>query len=66
MRRLKHCGAPRRLPPDRQGCRLDGGVQMGAFGFDTAFIQRKNTSRGHYDTAWTFNVIFGVAIALLR
>lgn len=36
---------------------------MGAFGFDTALIQRQNASREHYDTAWTFNVIFGFAIA---
>ncbi|MEO6322301.1 MAG: lipopolysaccharide biosynthesis protein, partial [Polaromonas sp.] len=38
---------------------------MGAFGFDTALIQRQNTERKHYDTAWTFNVIFGVCIATL-
>lgn len=36
---------------------------MGAFGFDTALIQRQNARREHYDTAWTFNVIFGLAIA---
>jgi O-antigen/teichoic acid export membrane protein len=38
---------------------------MGAFGFDTALIQRQDTQRTHYDTAWTFSVIFGVAIAIL-
>ncbi len=37
---------------------------MGAFGFDSALIQRQNTQREHYDTAWTFNVIFGVTIAI--
>jgi len=38
---------------------------MGAFGFDSALIQRQDTQRSHYDTAWTFNVIFGASIALL-
>ncbi len=38
---------------------------MGAFGFDSALIQRQDTERSHFDTAWTFNVIFGVSIALL-
>lgn len=37
---------------------------MGAFGFDTALIQRQDAKRAHYDTAWTFNVIFGMAVAL--
>jgi lipopolysaccharide exporter len=38
---------------------------MGAFGFDSALIQRQHTERKHFDTAWTFNVIFGVCIATL-
>ena len=38
---------------------------MGAFGFDSALIQRQNTERRHYDTAWTFNVLFGVCIAAM-
>lgn len=38
---------------------------MSAFGFDTALIQRQDASRPHYDTAWTFNVIFGSVIAVL-
>lgn len=38
---------------------------MGAFGFESALIQRQNTDRSHYDTAWTFNVMFGVAIAIM-
>lgn len=38
---------------------------MGAFGFDSALIQRQSAERKHYDTAWTFNVIFGAAIAVL-
>ncbi|MBK8750853.1 MAG: lipopolysaccharide biosynthesis protein [Candidatus Competibacteraceae bacterium] len=38
---------------------------MGAFGFDTALIQRQDAQRTHYDTAWTFNVLFSITIALL-
>ena len=38
---------------------------MGAFGFDSALIQRQDTARSHFDTAWTFNVIFGCGIAVL-
>lgn len=38
---------------------------MGAFGFDSALIQRQDTDRSHFDTAWTFGVIFGICIALL-
>lgn len=38
---------------------------MGAFGFDSALIQRQNARREHYDTAWTFNACFGIAIATL-
>ena len=38
---------------------------MGAFGFDTALIQRQDARRAHYDTAWTFGVLFGVATALV-
>ncbi|MGE5651934.1 MAG: lipopolysaccharide biosynthesis protein [Bacillota bacterium] len=38
---------------------------MGAFGFETSLIQRQNARRAHYDTAWTFNVLFGTGTALL-
>lgn len=38
---------------------------MSAFGFDSALIQRADASRPHFDTAWTFNVLFGTAIALV-
>lgn len=38
---------------------------MGAFGFDTALIQRPDAQRQHFDTAWTFQVLFGVASAAL-
>jgi len=38
---------------------------IGAFGFDMALIQRKDATRAHYDTAWTFSVLFGTVLALL-
>lgn len=33
---------------------------LGAFSFDVALIQNKQAERSHYDTVWTFNVIFGL------
>lgn len=40
-----------------------------SFGFDVQLIQNKNATREHFDTAWTFNVMFatgcGVVLALL-
>lgn len=33
---------------------------MGAFSFDIALIQNQRADRRHYDTAWTFAVIFGL------
>jgi len=38
---------------------------FGAFGFDTALIQRQDATPVHYNTAWTFNVIIGTSIAIL-
>lgn len=38
---------------------------IGAFGFDMALIQRTEATRAHYDTAWTFAVIFGCVLSLL-
>lgn len=38
---------------------------MGAFGFDTALIQRPDAQRKHFDTAWTFQVCFGAASGVL-
>jgi lipopolysaccharide exporter len=32
---------------------------MSAFSFDLALIQNRKADRRHYDTAWTFNVLFG-------
>ncbi len=37
---------------------------LSAFGFDVALIRRRDTSRPHYDTAWTFNVIVGAVVAV--
>lgn len=39
-----------------------GGVLdlMGAFSFDLALIQKSNAQPRHYNTVWTFNVIFGI------
>lgn len=33
---------------------------LGSFSFDLALIQKKNADRSHYDTVWTFNLIFGI------
>ena len=33
---------------------------MTAFNFEVALIQNQSAERRHYDTAWTFNVLFGV------
>jgi O-antigen/teichoic acid export membrane protein len=33
---------------------------LGAFNFDIALIQNSQADRSHYDTAWTFNVLYGV------
>lgn len=38
---------------------------MSAFGFDVAIIQRRNATREHFDTAWTFAVMLGVGIAVV-
>ena len=37
---------------------------LGAFSFDLALIQNKNAERKHYDTVWTFNVMFGIFCGL--
>jgi O-antigen/teichoic acid export membrane protein len=33
---------------------------LGAFGLDTALIQRSDARREHFDAAWTFHVLFGL------
>ncbi len=38
---------------------------MSAFGFDSAIIQRQDADRRHFDTAWTYNAIFGVGTSVL-
>jgi len=36
-----------------------------AFGLDTALIQREDSTRDHYNTAWTLNIGAGLSIACL-
>jgi len=38
---------------------------MTAFGFDTALIQKQTKDRGHWDTAWTLNLLLGLFIAAM-
>lgn len=38
---------------------------LGAFSFDLALIQNAQAQRRHYDTVWTFNVIFGIGCAFV-
>ena len=38
---------------------------LGNFGFDLALIQNPTADRRHFDTVWTFNVLFGLALAAL-
>jgi O-antigen/teichoic acid export membrane protein len=38
---------------------------LGAFGFDLALIQNPRARRLHYDTVWTFNVLLGIATAVV-
>ncbi len=37
---------------------------MQAFGFDMALIQNQAAERKHYDTVWTFKVVFGLGMAV--
>ncbi|MET1084749.1 MAG: oligosaccharide flippase family protein, partial [Burkholderiales bacterium] len=37
----------------------------GAFGFELALIQREHPTREHYDTAWTLQLAFGSACAMV-
>lgn len=38
---------------------------LGAFGLELALIQNPRAERRHFDTVWTFNVLFGLGLALL-
>lgn len=38
---------------------------ISAFGFDMALIQNPSAERRHYDTAWTFNVLFAAVVATM-
>lgn len=37
---------------------------VGYLGVDSALIQRTDATRAHYDTAWTFNILIGLVIAV--
>jgi O-antigen/teichoic acid export membrane protein len=37
---------------------------FGAFNFDVALIQKQDAERKHFDTAWTFNLLFGFCAAV--
>jgi O-antigen/teichoic acid export membrane protein len=36
---------------------------LGAFGFEIALIQRADISRKHFDSVWSFNLLFALALA---
>jgi lipopolysaccharide exporter len=38
---------------------------LGNFSFDVALIQRKDSDRTYYDTAWTFNVLIGACTGMV-
>lgn len=38
---------------------------LSAFGFDVALIQKQNATENDYHTAWTFNALLGLAVALI-
>ena len=38
---------------------------INAFGFDTALIQKQSRDRDQWDTAWTFNILLGLVVAVL-
>lgn len=38
---------------------------LGQFGFDSALIHKRSPDRSHYDTAWTANILVGVAVGML-
>lgn len=38
---------------------------LGAFGLETALVQRANVSREHFDSVWTFNVLLGLGLGVI-
>jgi O-antigen/teichoic acid export membrane protein len=38
---------------------------MTAFNFEIVLIQKQSAERDHYNTAWTYNVVFGLIIAVV-
>jgi len=35
---------------------------LGAFGLETALVQRADVSHEHFDSVWTFNCLFGLCL----
>ena len=38
---------------------------MGSFSFDLALIHRQNSDKRHYDTAWTYTILYGLFSAVV-
>jgi len=38
---------------------------LGAFGLESALVQRTDANRTHFDAVWTFNIAFGICLGLL-
>ena len=38
---------------------------LGAFGLETALVQRTDATRDDFDSVWTFNVFFGLSLGLI-
>ena len=38
---------------------------LGAFGLETALVQRADASREHFDSVWTFNLLFGLGLGVI-
>lgn len=36
-----------------------------AFGFDIVLIQKQDAGRAHFDTVWTYNLMFGLAVSVV-
>src|SRR5215470_5868464 len=38
---------------------------LGAFGLETALVQHVNVSRQHFDSVWTFNLLFRMSLGVV-
>src|SRR5262245_42321683 len=48
------------------GMSIFGALEViSTFSFDVALIQNQEAARRHYDTAWTFNLVFGLVNAMV-